>query len=118
MSSRRLFVTEIRAYPGRVAGAGAACAVTAAGVGACLVLLVAVSGRTYPENSPAAALAKDAENLLSLLLSMLLMGAVLVIGSTVSLWTGQRLEQFAVLRALGVTAGRLRWMVVSMDGRQ
>ncbi len=111
MSSHRLFAAEIRAYPGRVAGAAAACAVTAAGVGACLLLILAVNSPGYPADSPAAASAKDAENLLSLLLSLLLMGAVLVIGSTVSLWTGQRLEQFAVLRALGVTAERLRWLV-------
>lgn len=112
MSSGQLFVAEVRAYPGRVAGAGVACAVTAAGMGACLALLVAVTGRTYPENSAGAALVNDAENLLSIMLSMLLMGGVLVIGSTVSLWTGQRLQQFAVLRALGASAGRLRWMVV------
>ncbi|MCL7376453.1 FtsX-like permease family protein [Streptomyces sp. 35G-GA-8] len=96
-----------------MAGVALACAVTAAGVGACTLLLVGVSGPGFPENSPAAAAALDAQNVLSLLLSLLLMSAVLVTGSTVSLWTGQRLGQFAVLRALGVTAGRLRRMVAA-----
>ncbi|MFI0264045.1 FtsX-like permease family protein [Streptomyces sp. NPDC017056] len=50
---------------------------------------------------------------MGLLMSMLLMCAVLVVGSTVSLWTGQRLRQFAVLRALGTTAARLRLMVAA-----
>jgi putative ABC transport system permease protein len=108
---RRLFVAEIRTYPGRVAGAALACATTAAGLGACALLFVAASHPDFPENSVAEAAAQDARNLLSLLMSMLLMCAVMVIGSTVSLWTGQRLSQFAVLRALGVTAGRMRGLV-------
>lgn len=107
-SMRRLFVSEVRAYPGRVAGAALACAITAAGVGACALLFIGAGLPDFPENSVAADAALDARNLLSLLLSMLLMCAVVVIGSTVSLWTGQRLAQFAVLRALGVTAGGLR----------
>ncbi|MGW6735160.1 FtsX-like permease family protein [Streptomyces sp. NPDC055013] len=105
---RRLFVSEVRAYPGRVAGAALACATTAAGVGACALLFIGAGLPDFPENSVAADTALDARNVLSLLLSMLLMSAVIVIGSTVSLWTGQRLAQFAVLRALGVTAGGLR----------
>ncbi|MGW7614604.1 FtsX-like permease family protein [Streptomyces antimycoticus] len=105
---RRLFVSEVRTYPGRVAGAALACAITAAGVGACALLFIGAGLPDFPENSVAADTALDARNLLSLLLSMLLMCAVVVIGSTVSLWTGQRLAQFAVLRALGVTAGGLR----------
>ncbi|MFJ6185643.1 FtsX-like permease family protein [Streptomyces sp. NPDC092295] len=112
-STRRLFLSEIRAHPARVAGAALACAVTAAGVGACVLLLIGASRPDFPENSPAAAAALDARNVLSLLLSMLLMCAVVVTGSTVSLWTGQRLGQFAVLRALGVTAGHLRRMVAT-----
>ncbi|MFJ9769895.1 FtsX-like permease family protein [Kitasatospora sp. NPDC101157] len=110
----RLSVAEVRAYPGRVIGVAVACALTATGVGACLVLLAAVSSPSYPEGSAAAVAARDAQNLLGLLLSMLLMSAVLVTGSTVALWTNQRLGQFAVLRALGVTAGRLRTLV-AMD---
>ncbi|MFI0775788.1 FtsX-like permease family protein [Streptomyces sp. NPDC021212] len=110
-SMRRLFVAEIRTYPGRVAGAALACAATAAGLGACALLFIAASIPHYPENSVAEAAAQDARNLLSVLMSMLLMCAVMVIGSTVSLWTGQRLPQFAVLRALGVTANRLRGLV-------
>ncbi|WP_107101000.1 FtsX-like permease family protein [Streptomyces graminilatus] len=108
---RQLFVAEVRAYPGRVAGAALACAATAAGLGASVLLLIGVSLPDHPENSVAEAAAQDAQNLLSLLMSLLLMCAVLVTGSTVSLWTGQRLSQFAVLRALGVTAGRLRGLV-------
>ncbi|MFD0417572.1 FtsX-like permease family protein [Streptomyces sp. NPDC127108] len=108
---RRLFVSEARAYPGRVAGTALACAATAAGVGASALLLIAASLPDYAENSVEAAAAQDAQDLLALLLSLLVMSAVLVVGSTVSLWTGQRLHQFAVLRALGVTAGRLRRMV-------
>ncbi|MFI8850691.1 FtsX-like permease family protein [Streptomyces sp. NPDC053499] len=108
---RRLFVSEVRTYPGRVAATALACAATAAGVGACLLLFIGVGLPDYAENSVAARTAQDTRNLLSLLLSMLLMCAVVVIGSTVSLWTRQRLDQFAVLRALGVTAGRLRGMV-------
>ncbi|MEW2034782.1 FtsX-like permease family protein [Streptomyces roseifaciens] len=108
---RRLFLAEARAYPGRLAGAAVACAMTAAGVGACTLLLIGAGRADFPARSVAAAQAQDARDLLSLLLSMLLMCAVLVIGSTVSLWTGQRLGQFAVLRALGVTAGRLRRLV-------
>ncbi|MER5714477.1 FtsX-like permease family protein [Streptomyces sp. NPDC002132] len=98
----------MRTYPGRVAGAALACATMAAGVGACALLFTAAALPDFPENSVAADAALDAKNLLSLLLSMLLMCAVVAIGSTVSLWTGQRLAQFAVLRALGVTAGELR----------
>ncbi|MEH6373084.1 FtsX-like permease family protein [Streptomyces sp. KLMMK] len=108
---RRLFLAEARAHPGRLAGAAVACAMTAAGVGACTLLLIGAGRADFPARSVAAAQAQDARDLLSLLLSMLLMCAVLVIGSTVSLWTGQRLGQFAVLRALGVTAGRLRRLV-------
>ncbi|MFB6711421.1 MULTISPECIES: FtsX-like permease family protein [unclassified Streptomyces] len=108
----RLFTSEVRVHPGRVAGAAVACAVTAAGVGACLVLMTGVSGTGYAENSAAAATADSAQDLLSLLLTLLLMSAVLVTGSTVSLWTGQRLGQFAVLRALGVSARRLRAMAM------
>ncbi|WP_190025579.1 FtsX-like permease family protein [Streptomyces hiroshimensis] len=108
---RRLFLAEARVHPGRLAGAAVACAVTAAGVGACTLLLIAAGRADFPARSVAAAQAEDARSLLSLLLSMLLMSAVVVIGSTVSLWTGQRLGQFAVLRALGVTAGRLRRLV-------
>ncbi|MEU3191511.1 FtsX-like permease family protein [Streptomyces sp. NPDC006992] len=108
---RHLFVSEVRAYPGRVAGAALACAMTAAAVGACALLFIGAGLPDFPENSVAADAALGARNLLSLLLSMLLMCAVVVIGSTVSLWTGQRLAQFAVLRALGVTAGGLRRMV-------
>lgn len=111
MRMRRLFLAEARAYPGRLAGAAVACAMTAAGVGACTLLLIGAGRADFPARSVAAAQAQDARDLLSLLLSMLLMCAVLVIGSTVSLWTGQRLGQFAVLRALGVTAGRLRRLV-------
>ncbi|MFF2612437.1 FtsX-like permease family protein [Kitasatospora sp. NPDC058046] len=113
LGALRLCVAEVRAYPGRVIGVAVACALTATGVGACLLLLAAVSGPSYPEGSSAAAAAKDAQNLLGLLLTMLLMSAVLVTGSTVALWTNQRLGQFAVLRALGVTAGRLRALVVA-----
>ncbi|MFE7588137.1 FtsX-like permease family protein [Kitasatospora sp. NPDC057512] len=113
LGALRLCVAEVRAYPGRVIGVAVACALTATGVGACLLLLAAVSGPSYPEGSAAAAAAKDAQNLLGLLLTMLLMSAVLVTGSTVALWTNQRLGQFAVLRALGVTAGRLRALVVA-----
>ncbi|WP_188299692.1 FtsX-like permease family protein [Streptomyces sp. CBMA156] len=109
----RLCVAEVRAYPGRVTGVAVACALTAAGMGACLVLFAAVSGPSYPEGSAAAAAAADAQSLLGLLLTLLLMSAVLVTGSTVALWTNQRLGQFAVLRALGVTAGRLRALVVA-----
>ncbi|MEV6423132.1 FtsX-like permease family protein [Streptomyces sp. NPDC051662] len=109
----RLFVGEVRSFPGRLAGVALACAVTAAGVGACVLLLFSASESGFPENSPAAAAALGARNVLSLLLSLLLMCAVVVTGSTVSLWTGQRLGQFAVLRALGVTAGRLRRMVAA-----
>ncbi|MET8541394.1 FtsX-like permease family protein [Kitasatospora sp. NPDC004799] len=109
----RLCVAEVRAYPGRVIGVAVACALTATGVGACLVLLAAVSGPSYPEGSAARAAATDAQSLLGLLLTLLLMSAVLVTGSTVALWTNQRLGQFAVLRALGVTAGRLRSLVVA-----
>ncbi|MCQ8194417.1 FtsX-like permease family protein [Streptomyces rugosispiralis] len=111
MRMRRLFASELRTYPGRVAGAALACAITAAGVGACALMFTGVSLPSFPEHSVAADQAGDARDLLSLLLSMLLMCAVVVIGSTISLWTGQRLGQFAVLRALGVTAGRLRAMV-------
>ncbi|MEU1553220.1 FtsX-like permease family protein [Streptomyces scabiei] len=110
-SMRRLFVAEVRTYPGRVAGAALACAATSAGLGAAVLLFVGASLPDHPENSVAEAAAQDARNLLSLLMSLLLMCAVMVIGSTVSLWTGQRLSQFAVLRALGVTAGRLRGLV-------
>lgn len=110
-SARRLFVAEVRAHPGRVAGAALACALTAAATGACVLLLVRAGSGDFPEGSVAAAQARDARDLLSLLLSLLLMCAVLVIGTTTSLWTGQRLGQFAVLRALGVTAGRLRRLV-------
>ncbi|MEU3569865.1 FtsX-like permease family protein [Kitasatospora sp. NPDC036755] len=109
----RLCVAEVRAYPGRVIGVAVACALTATGVGACLLLLAAVSGPAYPPGSAAAAAATDTQNLLGLLLTLLLMSAVLVTGSTVALWTNQRLGQFAVLRALGVTAGRLRVLVVA-----
>ncbi|MFJ3220649.1 FtsX-like permease family protein [Kitasatospora sp. NPDC086801] len=109
----RLCVAEVRAYPGRVVGVAAACALTATGVGACLVLLEAVRRPSYPEGSAAAVAARDAQNLLGLLLTLLLTSAVLVTGSTVALWTNQRLGQFAVLRALGVTAGRLRALVVA-----
>ncbi|MFE7528480.1 FtsX-like permease family protein [Kitasatospora sp. NPDC057542] len=110
-SMRRLFAAEVRAYPGRVAGAALACAVTAAGLGASALLFIGASLPEYPKDSAAWAAAQDARNLLSLLMSMLLMCAVMVIGSTVSLWTGQRLSQFAVLRALGVSANRLRGLV-------
>ncbi|MFJ7906440.1 FtsX-like permease family protein [Kitasatospora sp. NPDC096204] len=109
----RLCVAEVRAYPGRVMGVAAACALTATGVGACLVLLAAVGGRSRPAGSAAATAAADSQDLLGLLLTLLLMSAVLVTGSTVALWTNQRLGQFAVLRALGVTAGRLRALVVA-----
>ncbi|MFD4655218.1 FtsX-like permease family protein [Kitasatospora sp. NPDC058444] len=109
----RLCLAEVRAYPGRVIGVAVACALTATGVGACLVLLAAVSGPSYPEGSAARAAAIDAQSLLGLLLTLLLMSAVLVTGSTVALWTNQRLGQFAVLRALGVTAGRLRALVAT-----
>lgn len=108
---RRLAVSEARAHPGRLAGAALACAVTAAGLGACVLLYLGTTGLDLPENSVAADETRDAQDLLSLLLSLLLMCAVMVIGSTVSLWTGQRLGQFAVLRALGVTSGRLRVLV-------
>ncbi|MGW1408026.1 FtsX-like permease family protein [Streptomyces sp. NPDC002403] len=107
-----MFTSEVRVHPGRVAGAAVACAVTAAGVGACLVLMTGVSGTGHAENSAAAATADSAQDLLSVLLTLLLMSAVLVTGSTVSLWTGQRLGQFAVLRALGVSARRLRAMAM------
>nr|BFD93029.1 hypothetical protein KitaXyl93_43890 [Kitasatospora sp. Xyl93] len=109
----RLCVAEVRAYPGRVIGVAVACALTATGVGACLVLLAAVSGPSAPEGSAARAAATDAQSLLGLLMTLLLMSAVLVTGSTVALWTNQRLGQFAVLRALGVTAGRLRALVAA-----
>lgn len=110
-SMRRLFVSEVRAHPGRVAGAALACAATAAGISACVLLFVGASLPDFPDGSVPADAARNARDLLSLLLSMLVMSAVVVIGSTVSLWTGQRLTQFAVLRALGVTAGRLRGAV-------
>ncbi|MEU8997481.1 FtsX-like permease family protein [Streptomyces caniferus] len=106
----RLLLSEIRAYPGRVIGAATACCATAAGVGACLLLLLGASLADHPADSPEAAAAKSTQDIMALLMSLLLMCAVLVIGSTVSLWTGQRLRQFAVLRALGMTAGRLRRM--------
>jgi len=111
MSMRRLAVSEVRAHPGRLAGAAVACAMTAAGLGACVLLYLGTTGLDLPENSVAADETRDAQDLLSLLLSLLLMCAVVVIGSTVSLWTSQRLGQFAVLRALGVTSGRLRLLV-------
>ncbi|MFF2547010.1 FtsX-like permease family protein [Kitasatospora sp. NPDC058063] len=113
LGALRLCVAEVRAYPGRVIGVAVACALTATGVGACLLLLAAVSGPSYPEGSAAGAAVKDAQSLLGLLLTLLLMSAVLVTGSTVALWTNQRLGQFAVLRAIGVTAGRLRALVVA-----
>ncbi|MFJ9739293.1 FtsX-like permease family protein [Streptomyces sp. NPDC101166] len=74
-----------------------------------MLAVTTVSAR--PETVEGAA-ADSAANLLSLLLSLLLMCAVMVTGSTVSLWTGQRLGHFAVLRALGTSAGRVRAMVV------
>ncbi len=107
----RLLLSEIRAYPGRVIGAAAACCATAAGVGACLLVLLSAALADHRADSPEAAAAQSAEGIMGLLMSLLLMCAVLVIGSTVSLWTGQRLRQFAVLRTLGMTAGRLRRMV-------
>ncbi|MGW3231049.1 FtsX-like permease family protein [Kitasatospora sp. NPDC001095] len=110
-SMRRLFAAEVRAYPGRVVAAALACAVTAAGLGAGALLFIGAGLPEYEKDSAAWAAAQDARNLLSLLMSMLLMCAVMVIGSTVSLWTGQRLSQFAVLRALGVGANRLRGLV-------
>ncbi|KAA6212033.1 FtsX-like permease family protein [Streptomyces albofaciens JCM 4342] len=100
-------------YPGRVIGVAAACCATAAGVGACLLLLLGASLADHQADSPEAAAAQGAQQIMGLLMSMLLMCAVLVTGSTVSLWTGQRLRQFAVLRALGTTAARLRLMVAA-----
>ncbi|UNO41582.1 FtsX-like permease family protein [Streptomyces sp. MST-110588] len=107
----RLFRSELRHRTGQVAGAALACALTAAGAGACALLLLGAGLTVRPPGSPAAEADEGVRQLLSMLLSLLLMCAVLVIGSTVSLWTGQRLGQFAVLRALGVTAGRTRLMV-------
>ncbi|MFH8753683.1 FtsX-like permease family protein [Streptomyces rimosus] len=113
ISPTRLLWSEVRAYPGRVIGAAAACCATAAGVGACLLLLLGAGLDDHPADSPEAAAAQGAQQIMGLLMSMLLMCAVLVTGSTVSLWTGQRLRQFAVLRALGTTAARLRLMVAA-----
>ncbi|MGI5338170.1 FtsX-like permease family protein [Streptomyces sp. CA-181903] len=94
-------------------GAAFACAATAATVGACGLLLAAV------EQSPLGAWAsgsqgmRDTENLLSLLITLMVMSAVMVLGTTVSLWTSQRLPEFAVLRAQGTTAGRIRTLVTT-----
>ncbi|MBC2877776.1 MULTISPECIES: FtsX-like permease family protein [Streptomyces] len=113
MRLHRLFLSEARVYPARVLGAAFACAVTAAAVGACGLLLAAV------EQSPAGAWVsgaqgvKDTENLLSLLITLMVMSAVMVLGTTVSLWTSQRLPEFAVLRALGATVGRIRALVTT-----
>ncbi|MER5786376.1 FtsX-like permease family protein [Streptomyces mobaraensis] len=103
----------MRVYPARVLGAAFACAATAAAVGACGLLLAAV------EQSPAGAWMagaqgmQDTENLLSLLITLMVMSAVMVLGTTVSLWTSQRLPEFAVLRALGTTVGRIRALVTA-----
>ncbi|GCD32908.1 ABC transporter permease [Streptomyces chrestomyceticus JCM 4735] len=113
ISPTRLLWSEVRAYPGRVIGAAAACCATAAGVGACLLLLLGAGLDNHPADSPEAAAAQGAQQIMGLLMSMLLLCAVLVTGSTLSLWTGQRLRQFAVLRALGTTAARLRLMVAA-----
>ncbi|GAA2572230.1 ABC transporter permease [Winogradskya consettensis] len=51
-------------------------------------------------------------NLLSLLLFALITSAATVLGTTMSLWTSQRTPQLTVLRALGVSSGRLRRMVL------
>ncbi len=113
ISPTRLLWSEVRAYPGRVIGAAAACCATAAGFGACLLLMLGAGLDDHPAGSPEAAAAQGAQQIMGLLMSMLLMCAVLVTGSTVSLWTGQRLRQFAVLKALGTTAARLRLMVAA-----
>ncbi|MFH8554381.1 FtsX-like permease family protein [Streptomyces celluloflavus] len=109
----RLFVSELRAYPGRVAGAATAFAITAACVSAGVLLLATSIGASTSRDAAVAAQAEAAGNLLSLLLGLLLMSSVMVIGSTLSLWTAQRQSQFAVCRALGVTAGRVRRMIVA-----
>ncbi|MEU2794270.1 FtsX-like permease family protein [Streptomyces sp. NPDC007100] len=113
LTPTRLFWAEIRTHAGRVIGVAAACCATAAGVGACLLLLLGAGLDDHPADSPEAAAAQGAQQIMGLLMSMLLMCAVLVVGSTVSLWTGQRLRQFAVLRALGATGARLRRMVAA-----
>ncbi|MEU6966035.1 FtsX-like permease family protein [Streptomyces chrestomyceticus] len=113
LTPTRLLWAEIRAHPGRIIGVAAACCATAASTGACLLLLLGAGLTDHLANSPEAAAAQSAQDIMALLMSLLLMCAVLVIGSTVSLWTGQRLHQFAVLRALGTTAARLRRMVAA-----
>ncbi|GCD43738.1 hypothetical protein GKJPGBOP_03420 [Streptomyces paromomycinus] len=93
---------------GRVIGATAACCATAAGVWACLLVLLSASLAAPSADSPKATAVRSAQDIMTLLLSLPLMCAVLVIGPTISLWTGQWLQKFAVLRTLGMTAGRLR----------
>ncbi|MDQ1293919.1 MAG: hypothetical protein QG608_1801 [Actinomycetota bacterium] len=54
----------------------------------------------------------DALSLLTLLLFVLLTSAAVVLGTTVSLWVWQRLHDLTILRVLGNTPWRIRWLLV------
>jgi putative ABC transport system permease protein len=108
-----MFLAEVRMYPGRVLGVALACAVTAGVIGAGGALLVASEQAPESAYTGSSVRPEDVDSLFGLLASLTVMSAVTVIGTTVSLWTSQRLGGFAVLRALGASAAQLRTLVIT-----